>query len=73
MTISRDVMIKRNKPSAEMKTKICILALLVVSTHSPSLLGQEKIPAGVVHGPKAGFNISAPEGWVVDNEANGKV
>jgi tetratricopeptide (TPR) repeat protein len=31
--------------------------------------GQEKYPAGVVHGPKAGFSISAPDGWVVDNEA----
>jgi tetratricopeptide (TPR) repeat protein len=31
--------------------------------------GQEKYPAGIVHGPKAGFNISPPEGWVVDNEA----
>jgi tetratricopeptide (TPR) repeat protein len=31
--------------------------------------GQEKYPAGIVYGPKAGFNISAPEGWVVDNEA----
>jgi tetratricopeptide (TPR) repeat protein len=26
-------------------------------------------PAGTVYGPKAGFNISAPEGWVADNEA----
>src|SRR5438093_13496226 len=52
-----------------MKTKMCILALLVVIAFSPSMLGQEKIPAGVVHGPKAGVKISAPEGWVVDNEA----
>jgi hypothetical protein len=54
-------MIKRHKPSTEMKTKMCIVALLTVSALSPTL-GQEKIPAGVVHGPKAGFNISAPEG-----------
>src|SRR6266540_6447456 len=52
-----------------MKTKMCVLALLAVIALSPSMLGQEKIPAGVVHGPKAGFKISAPEGWVVDNEA----
>src|SRR5881296_554103 len=52
-----------------MKTKMCVLALLVIIAFSPSMLGQEKIPAGVVHGPKAGFKISAPEGWVVDNEA----
>src|SRR6266508_3506976 len=70
MSVSKeDVMIKRHNPSTEMKTKISILALLTVSALSPSMLGQEKIPAGVVHGPKAGFNISAPEGWVVDNEA----
>src|SRR5213593_3601093 len=31
--------------------------------------GQENYREGIVHGPKAGFNISAPEGWVVDNEA----
>src|SRR6266545_7586544 len=52
-----------------MKNKMRVLALLAVIALSPSMLGQEKIPAGVVHGPKAGFKISAPEGWVVDNEA----
>src|SRR5438874_5985112 len=61
--------IKRNKPSTEMKTKICILALLALSALSPSMLGQENNRAGIVYGPKAGFNISAPEGWVVDNES----
>ena len=30
---------------------------------------QEKYPKGIVHGPKAGFNITAPEGWVIDTEA----
>jgi tetratricopeptide (TPR) repeat protein len=45
---------------------IVCLVLLFLSTGVP---GQEKYPAGIVHGPKAGFNISAPEGWVVDNEA----
>lgn len=69
MTIFKDVMIRRHKPSSETKPKMCILALLAVSALAPTMLGQEKIPAGVVHGPKAGFNISAPEGWVVDNEA----
>jgi tetratricopeptide (TPR) repeat protein len=29
----------------------------------------EKDPAGIVHGPKAGFDITAPEGWVLDTEA----
>jgi tetratricopeptide (TPR) repeat protein len=45
---------------------ILCLVLLFLSTGVP---GREKYPAGIVHGPKAGFNISAPEGWVVDNEA----
>ena len=45
---------------------IVCLALLFLSTGVPA---QEKYPAGTVHGPKAGFKISAPEGWVVDNEA----
>jgi tetratricopeptide (TPR) repeat protein len=45
---------------------ILCLALLFLSM---GVRGQEKYPAGIVHGPKAGFNISPPEGWVVDNEA----
>jgi tetratricopeptide (TPR) repeat protein len=43
------------------------LALAVSS--SCTLLGEEVLPDGSVYGPKAGFNISAPEGWVVDNES----
>jgi tetratricopeptide (TPR) repeat protein len=45
---------------------IVCLALLFLCTRVPA---QEKNPAGIVHGPKAGFNISAPEDWVVDNES----
>jgi hypothetical protein len=26
-------------------------------------------PFGIVYGPKAGFNIAAPEGWVIDNSS----
>jgi len=33
------------------------------------LQAQETLPGGTVYGPKTAFNISAPEGWVVDNEA----
>ena len=48
MSISKeDVIIKRHKPSTEVKTKMCIVALLTVSALSPTMLGQEKIPAGV--------------------------
>ena len=52
-----------------MKTKICVLALLALAALSPCLAAQEPSPGGSVYGPKAGFNISAPEGWIVDNEA----
>jgi tetratricopeptide (TPR) repeat protein len=45
---------------------IACLALLILPA---GVRGQEKYPAGTVYGPKAGFNVSAPEGWVVDNEA----
>ena len=33
------------------------------------MLAQETSPGGIVYGPKAGFNITAPEGWVVDTES----
>src|SRR5437773_7894162 len=52
-----------------MKTKMCILALLAVSALSPSLLGQETHRGGIVTGPKAAFNITAPEDWVLDTES----
>ena len=69
MTISKDVMIKRHKPLTEMKTKMCVLTLFGISALAPYGFGQETFPKGVVHGPKAGFKIDAPEGWVVDYEA----
>jgi tetratricopeptide (TPR) repeat protein len=70
MSVSEeDVMIKRHKPSNELKTKISFLALLAISAVAPRMLGQETPRGGIVTGPKAGFNITAPEGWVVDNES----
>jgi len=44
---------------------ICAALMLFCAAIS----AQEKNQVGIVRGPKAGFNISAPEGWVVDNEA----
>lgn len=29
----------------------------------------DPVPFGIVYGPKAAFNIAAPEGWVIDNSA----
>ena len=68
----KGVMIKRNKPSTEMKTKICILALLALATLSPCIPAQETFRGGVVYGPKAAFKIDAPGGWVLDNNSGVK-
>jgi len=42
------------------------IALLVLGA---ALEAQQKYAGGIVYGPKAAFNISAPEGWVLDNES----
>jgi len=53
-----------------MKTRMYIRGLLALAISSIcTLLGEETSPGGIVHGAKTGFNISAPEGWVVDNES----
>jgi hypothetical protein len=44
---------------------ICILFLLFCAGGT----AQENYRGGIVYGPKAAFNISAPEGWVLDNES----
>ena len=33
---------------------------------------KETSPGGIVYGPKASFNLSAPEGWVVDTQSGVK-
>jgi tetratricopeptide (TPR) repeat protein len=53
-----------------MKAKMYICGVFAVAICSVSmLLGEETSPDGSIYGPKAGFNISAPQGWVVDNES----
>jgi len=53
-----------------MKTNVCICGLLALAISLiRTVLGEATSPAGTVSGPKAGFNITPPEGWVVDNEA----
>jgi hypothetical protein len=42
-----------------------LLILFALVIHA----GAEQSPFGIVHGPKAAFNIAAPEGWVIDNSA----
>jgi tetratricopeptide (TPR) repeat protein len=44
---------------------VCTLFLFICARS----FGEETSSGGIVYGPKAAFNISAPEGWVVDNES----
>jgi hypothetical protein len=44
-----------------------VFCLVVLLTNAVS--AQQKYAGGIVYGPKAAFNISAPEGWVLDNES----
>jgi hypothetical protein len=44
---------------------ICLALLLFCSPVS----ARETYPGGIVYGPKAAFHISAPDGWVLDNQA----
>ena len=44
-----------------------LLSLIFFGLVSES--GAEPSAFGIVHGPKAAFNIAAPEGWVIDNRA----
>jgi len=54
----------------DMKTRMHICGLLALAIFPIcAVLGEETSPGGIVHGPKAGFNITAPEGWVLDTEA----
>jgi hypothetical protein len=42
------------------------IALVILSAKG---FAQENYKGGIVYGPKAAFNIGAPEGWVLDNES----
>jgi hypothetical protein len=45
---------------------IVSILLLFICARS---FGEKDNRGGIVYGPKAAFNISAPEGWVLDNES----
>ena len=47
---------------------ICGVLALAISSIC-TLLGEETSTGGIVRGPKTGFNLTAPEGWVLDTEA----
>lgn len=51
-----------------MKTKTHLLvALMLCAAIMDS--AADLSPFGIVYGPKAAFNIAAPEGWVIDNSS----
>src|SRR5690348_7645586 len=55
--------------TTDMKTRMYICGLFALAIPPICTVhGQETSP-GIVHGPKTGFNITAPEGWVLDTEA----
>ena len=47
---------------------VCVLLLFICI----GSFGQENYRAGIVYGPKAAFDIAAPDGWVLDNESGKK-
>ena len=52
-----------------MKSSVAPGIVLYLFAAAISVSAQEQFRGGVVYGPKAAFNISAPEGWVLDNES----
>ena len=46
-----------------------LVSLVVLATYAAAVGGKEKFAGGIVYGPKAAFNIAAPKGWVLDNQA----
>ena len=51
-----------------MKNSTRFLIILILSAAAWRAIG-DQVPLGLVYGPKAAFNIAAPEGWVIDNSA----
>ena len=49
--------------------KSILTAAIAVLLPGHWIFAQDTYPGGIVYGPKAAFNIAAPEGWVLDNRA----
>jgi hypothetical protein len=52
-----------------LKANALTLAAVALLLVSGVLFAQDTFRGGIVYGPKAAFNISAPAGWVLDNKA----
>src|SRR5205809_1871559 len=49
-----------------MKSAGVLCSMVVLAA---TVAAQNQYAGGIVYGPKAAFNIAAPEGWVLDNES----
>jgi tetratricopeptide (TPR) repeat protein len=54
---------------AKCGVKRFLIVGLVIASAVSWLAAQENYRGGIVYGPKAAFNIGAPQGWVLDNES----
>jgi hypothetical protein len=48
------------------------MSVLALGPFCASMPTQEIFRGGIVYGPKAVFNIAAPDGWVLDNKSGVK-
>ena len=65
-----DPVIKSSMHSAKVSTLRCMRHLLfsLLMTATATCVA-DQVPFAIVYGPKAAFNIAAPDGWVIDNGA----
>src|SRR5437773_1772810 len=61
--------VKRKFAASRSNMRRNVLWLFAICAFSGVGVAQEQYRGGIVYGPKAAFNISAPEGWVLDNES----
>jgi hypothetical protein len=54
---------------AKHRPNICLIIALIAACWSQQLGAFEPLPFGVISGPKAAFQIKAPNGWVLDNHS----
>jgi hypothetical protein len=58
--------VHNSKKNMMKSTSLVCIALLLLRIGA---VAEKNNRGGIVYGPKAAFNISAPEGWVLDNES----
>ena len=53
----------------QVMSRTLVFVFFALGAFCPHGSAQEAFRGGIVYGPKAAFNISAPEGWVLDNQS----